>query len=445
MKLTALLLSALLLARTTFAATLAVLPDTAIQAKVDLAQPGDIVAIFGGTYPGDITINKAIRLVEVDGQDVTITGNVTFTGITNAPPFEGFTVGSPGKGITVSNVTGLVVKDVDARAGFGVVVNGTSSAGIIGGQYSDITQDGGTLTVSGSNVANNFTSTVNCQKTIALRTTVVGRVSWSSARSWFGYSKASHFNVDSVNGRIVVVGSEIDGRNFSVGGPGAVYLLGIDVGGSGNKIVISNCTIKGYSYGFANDGPYVYINMNAWGIRILNSQQADIFNNYIQLYSNPGWRQGYGWQNNVSDPGIEVQGSNCRIYNNIIDGAWYGISAPFGADVRNNFYYGLLSSTELGGFVSSGSIVGDPLFVSGDAPRLQAASPCLNAGVNDPIFNDLDGSRNNIGPTGGCLYDPDGWTSMNPVVIAFDLAPQQLLKGVDTQVNLTKGQAVAQP
>lgn len=54
------------------AATLAVLPGESIQAQIDAASEGDIVAVFGGTYSENITINKAIRLVEVSGQDVTI-------------------------------------------------------------------------------------------------------------------------------------------------------------------------------------------------------------------------------------------------------------------------------------------------------------------------------------------------------------------------------------
>jgi hypothetical protein len=69
----------------------------------------------------------------------------------------------------------------------------------------------------------------------------------------------------------------------------------------------------------------------------------------------------------------------------------------------------------------------------------------VNAGSSDPRFNDLNGTRNDIGPGGGCLFDPEGWTTNKPLVISFDLAPQQLLKGVDTQVTISNGQAVAQP
>ncbi len=52
------------------AATHAILLGASIQAKIDIAVASDIVAIFGGTYNEDITVNKAIRLVKVSGQQV---------------------------------------------------------------------------------------------------------------------------------------------------------------------------------------------------------------------------------------------------------------------------------------------------------------------------------------------------------------------------------------
>src|SRR5689334_16351532 len=78
MKTTVVSLVAVALVSRGLATTHAVLPGESIQAKVDIAVPGDIVAIFGGTYPDDVTVTKAIRLVEVDGQEVTLNGNVTF-------------------------------------------------------------------------------------------------------------------------------------------------------------------------------------------------------------------------------------------------------------------------------------------------------------------------------------------------------------------------------
>ena len=72
-------------------------------------------------------------------------------------------------------------------------------------------------------------------------------------------------------------------------------------------------------------------------------------------------------------------------------------------------------------------------------------SPCIDAGIEDPIFNDLDDTRNDIGPGGGCWFDPDGWTTENPVVISYDLGPEQVLEGADPEVILSGGKAVSQP
>ncbi len=127
------------------AATHAVIPGTAIQAKVDIAAPGDIVAIFGGTYWQDITVNKPIQFVEVSGQEVNITGSITWTGVVNAPPFEGFKTGSPGKGITVTNTTGLVFKNLDSTAGGSIVCGGATTLDVIDSQLGDLAT-GGTTT-----------------------------------------------------------------------------------------------------------------------------------------------------------------------------------------------------------------------------------------------------------------------------------------------------------
>ena len=106
------------------AETHAVLAGGSIQEKIDLAVDGDIVAIFGGTYNQDLTITKRIRLVEINGQDVIITGAVTFTSVADCPPFEGFTVGSNGnKNIVVNDCTGLVISGIDHTAGGHIEVN----------------------------------------------------------------------------------------------------------------------------------------------------------------------------------------------------------------------------------------------------------------------------------------------------------------------------------
>ncbi len=430
----------------TFAATLAVLPGGSIQEKVDLAQPGDIVAIFGGTYAQDVTVNKAIRLSEVDGEDVTITGNVTFTGITNAPPFEGFVVGSPGKGITITNTTGFVLKNVDARPGLGLVVNGTSKVGVAGGFYSKIDQDGGELTTSFTQVAGNFISSINSAKAVAFRTTVAGNIKWSSLQAWFGYSVCNNFEFNGSNSKIRLIASEVNCQGSGI--------TGVSLGGGNNLYAVHNCVIKGITHGDTSYQAWVFVGEPGWGNFVLrwfyvhqpgmgivisgSGHQVSLINNYIQMNS-VGYVFDQGW-------GVGIQSSViAKIYNNIISGAKNTINAPYTTSAQRNFYHNCTVSAETGGVLAEGSVSGEPLFVVDQAPKLQVSSPCINAGINDPIYNDLDGSHNDIGPGGGCLFDPDGWTTANPVVISFDIAPQQLLRGVDTQVTLSNGQAVSQP
>ena len=102
-------------------------------------------------------------------------------------------------------------------------------------------------------------------------------------------------------------------------------------------------------------------------------------------------------------------------------------------------------NTDGNGVVAEGLVKGDPKFLSGQAPTIAADSPCINAGIEDPIYANRDGSRNTIGPSGGTLYDPDARTTENPVVISFDLGPEQVLEGEATEILLSNGQAVSQP
>ncbi len=420
----------LLLAGTTLpAATLTVLPGEAIQPKIDDANPGDIVAIFGGTYPDDLVITKAIRLIETDGQDVTLSGNVTWNNVTNAPPFEGFTVGSPGKGIIVQDSTGLILKNIDAKAGNGIRTAGNSVVAVVKGSTSQINQDGGSLTVSDTEVLDAFNATQNSNRTVALRVSGRAIVSWSGKKSWMGYSKARRFLFSGNQCQLVIVGATIDSE-------GAAWDA-VSVDGSGNTVNLSNTIVKGVVHGDYRDGHNWFIvhSIPGFGIRVGGTTVLDIYNCYIEMTST-----GYSGDSGV---GYGVVSENpIRIQNTIIVGAKWGVVAPFGSEAKGNWYHALVRGPEAGGLVSEGSRTGDPLFITGQAPLLQLASPCVNSGVADALFNDLDGTRNDIGPGGGCLFDPTGWTTDKPVVISFDVGPQQLLRGVDTEVRLSRGLGV---
>lgn len=424
------------------AATLAVLPGESIQAKIDAATDGDIVAVFGGVYSEDLTIDKAIRLVEVSGEEVTIQGQITFTGITDAPPFEGFTVGSGGKHIIVTDTTGLLIRAIDHTAGDQLIINGTSDstriadsalnnfdpdAGVVELVGSSVAgrleQNGGSLHTTNVTVGGNFDTGLSSARTIAFRTTVAGDCNWRGNRSWFGYSKARSFNfVDASNAKVVVVGSEIDRVNEQEDG--------IRLEGSSNKFFVSNTIIKGVRAYLFDDNC----------IQVVGSgNSAIISNNYLA-------NQYYSGSYSGDDHILRVSGTTDVLFiNNICSTVRDGIAyAPFGVTVLNNHSVNGRTGT-VGGVVASNTTSGDPGFVDGDPYQLGAGSPCIDTGTEDPRYNDRDGSRNDIGPSGGAWYDPDGWTTENPVVISFDLSHDQILEGDTSPVLLQEGLGVSVP
>lgn len=421
--------------------TLAVLPGESIQAKIDLANAGDIVAIFGGIYNENLTVDEAIRLVEVSGQEVTITGSITFTGITDAPPFEGFTVGSSGMNIVVNNTTGLVLRNVDHTAGNTVQVTGTTTslqitecqlhnlsadAGITEISNSSLTggigQGGGILNTTNITVAGDFSTAAASSRTIAYRTTV-RECFWKSNRSWFGYGKAVSFIFEGSNAKVVVVGSEID----RLGNP----YVGMLLTGNDNVYLVCNSVIKGTISSSHSTDNNIYIS---------GSGHTAVFaNNYLHKTHSSN---AYSFDNIFA--GDQV--TNLLIQNNICSNTVDGmVRAPFGATVRNNHAVNPSYSGVSGGVLAENTTSGDPLLVDGNPYELGEGSPCIDAGTPDARYNDRDGSPNDIGPSGGGWFDPDGWTTENPVVISFDLQPDQVLEGFDTEVILSEGVGVSAP
>ena len=382
------------------AETLVVFSGESIQAKIDEAADGDIIAIFGGTYFPDLTINKRVRLVEVKGQEVKLLGAVTFDGVENCPPFEGFEVG-PEKGIVVSNCSGLVLADLTVPS---------------------ITQNSGSISLSKVTITGNFDTADDAAETLAFRTTVIGDCNWKSKRAWFGYGKARSFNFSGSDAKVIFVGSEIDRLGAEADG----MLLQ----GSNNTITITNSKIVGtQSY---ERGREANIEITGSGHFI------KIFNNYLEK-THRNWEDGDHHNIVGNIPTLTVANN---IVSNTVDGIVY---APAGAIVINNHSENSRNYGVDGGVVALTTTTGDPLFVDGNVYELGEGSPCLDAGTEDARYNDRDGTRNDIGPSGGSWYDPEGWTTEKPVVISFDLLPDQVLEGRDTKVTVDEVRAVSSP
>lgn len=138
--------------------------------------------------------------------------------------------------------------------------------------------------------------------------------------------------------------------------------------------------------------------------------------------------------------------NNVSIRNNFLSGCCFEITAPFGVKSEGNI---IKNGSVCAGLQFKGGItnvemlqIDDPLF--GDTVyQLQEGSPLINAGSENPLYNDRDGTRNDVGPSGGVWYDPQGWTTDKPVVISFDLSSESVLEGSDTEVTISDGRAVS--
>lgn len=453
--------------------TLVVLPGSSIQDKIDEAADGDIIAIFGGSYAEDITINKAVRLVELQGQDVILLGNVTFDGVADCPPFDGFTVGSEDKDIIIRDTTGLIVSNIDHTAGDDLFVIGESSVRITDCQLSAfipdsgsteisnssiaraISQGGGTLHASNVTVAGNFNISSEAVETVAFRCTVNKFVTRSS-KAWFGYGQAKSCEFLGSNAKYVLVGNQLK-EDPTNSWENTTVRINVKAHGSNNQFLICNNTMELDSLGSGQNFQYIH------HIEYLDrTGTCRIQNNYFSHRARG--QNGIGidgrrrYDSIYADEKIDklvIRNNIFRLINEGEDFVSRIVSAPFGAVIENNLVYGsvrpneanisiTLYATPSHGAVAVNTIIEDPQFVDGNPHQLELGSPAIDAGT-DPRYNDFDGSPADLGPSGGAWYDPEGWTTDKPVVISFDLAPELVLEGVDTEVTIDEVKAVSAP
>ncbi|MCX8106847.1 MAG: right-handed parallel beta-helix repeat-containing protein [Ignavibacterium album] len=108
---------------------------------------------------------------------------------------------------------------------------------------------------------------------------------------------------------------------------------------------------------------------------------------------------------------------NCVLYKNTssLDGAGIYIDNSVRTEIQNNIFYKNVSQTgnhhffyassDSSNLIEQYNFFGDedndPMFLFEDDFRLYYMSPCKDAGNPDPIYNDVDGSRNDQGAYGG--------------------------------------------
>jgi hypothetical protein len=161
---------------------------------------------------------------------------------------------------------------------------------------------------------------------------------------------------------------------FSFGGYSA---RGVDIAGCRQAAVHNNLFVRGTS--------------QATAVFVRQSDSVSVLNNTIDTRYRA----------------LDVDGPSAAVLNNIVVGnSSFGVSAGTGTYLGYNDVWGNATNywNTQPGF---GDISEDPRFVNEAQAdyRLLPDSPCRDAGHPDPSYNDLDGSRNDMGLYGGPLLD----------------------------------------
>ena len=406
------------------AATYSVFSGQSIQTKIDAASSGDTVAIFGRSYTENLTVSKDVRLQLVAGQTVTLAGNITFSGLSNAYTFANFTWGGQtDKTITVSDCRNFTINSIKSAAGSITATGSNTVAKIFATSLTNgvITVSGGAnvqgiqssctgITVNGSSTADFARCTVTGNVSVAsgvkqvsfCRGTVTESLDSSSTLTYVSYSTLRWFRQRS-NGQAYLVGNTINERN---GGRGNT----IETHETARLFAFNNIVRDG-----ANDWTGGGDNQAFWAA---SNARLNALNNVIYAFSG----------NQAGDRAFRLDGSAT---NYISSNIGYAIQDEFvyGPFANNTVTYNLSQTGEGGGVLLQNRLNADPAFVNTTDFVLGPTSPARNAGDPDPRFNDIDGTRNDMGIYGGPFYDPEGWSGSKPVVMQMELDQTQFLRG----------------
>ena len=432
------------------AANYSVFSGQSIQAKIDAASSGDTVAIFGGSYTENLTVSKDVRLQLVAGQTVTLAGNITFSGLSNAYTFANFTWGGQtDKRITVNNCSNFTINGIKSAAGSidstgtgNLLINAIAlTNGYIGVTSSTNTKIidtsvSGVMNFAGGTKAQVIRSTngggnsANSQVDF-IRSTVNGNYNSSGTMmpdnvtpSRLSFSRCTVTeSLDSTSGLTYVSYSTL--RWFRQRSNGQAYLIGNTINErrarGGSTIELFDTAFVGLFNNIIRDGApddyYTWDNGDNHGVTILASARIVSLNNIVYHYSSH--RHG--------DRGFRLLGSATNyIASNIVQVQDESFYAPF---ANNTVTFNLSTSGDAGGVLVQNRLNADPVYVNDTDFVLGPTSPARNAGDPDPRFNDIDGTRNDMGIYGGPFYDPEGRTGSKPVVMQMELDQTQFLRG----------------
>ena len=399
------------------AGTHVIAPGTSIQATINASSSGDVIILLTGIYDEDLVINGKALTIRTSG----VTPQVKSIVVLNAP--------APCK---YSHLR--VLGDVNATNTSLTITNCNVMGSVHlskGGLRLLKTHVDGDVTVA------NAVDDANQELEAAIvQSTIRERLVCKAKRSWICYSAIRHAYLEGVT---EVTGNDFDGRG-ELNVENSFLGIGIDLHGAATHARIRNNRVRNYQGLFTED-----INESCIGIRIDGGAKAEVINNYISHCRD--WEE--AGNETYSVLGVFVKSTTGT---NILGNIFYDIRIGYGGQpatcskavwapkanvtLQYNLHDGTTGAPD-GGVVNLNGIYSDPT-INGDG-SLRAGSPCLNAGPPDAQYNDHDGTRNDLGMTGGHSYLVNGKTTNKPIVLGLQAAPIAVPVGGIITIQSTGG------
>lgn len=366
-----------------------------IQAAIDAAVSGNTILVSAGTYNESITFNKSGVTLKGESQSDNI-----FIGLPT------IIIGLPGlPAITCSDLSG----ETKAK-----IINFTINAG--DGNYHAIRCMG---TASSLDIENNYLPISG----VYLEDGASAIIQNNEIDNCFGVISTGHNNVQIIGNRflntlgpnppgirLVSTNGLIKDNYFSQRWSGALTISdGSNVDIINNKI--DNC------YGW--DAPAGIIIQDSTAVlqnnlitnlyicsRTISGVGLDADNSTVFLYNNI-FAGIDGLDNTVRGLAVNAYNTNLVAKNNIFCNNKNGQETVYFAGTGtldfsyNDIWNNATGQDTTGVTFGPGNIALDPLFVGSQDFHLSTGSPCINAGDPDAQFNDLDGTRNDMGAYGG--------------------------------------------
>ena len=220
-------------------------------------------------------------------------------------------------------------------------------------------------------------------------------------------------------------------------GADQTFVYNTGTGDAANISNSNNTIISGLTFtAVAGNGMYIYNSTNCVISNCLfDGSQEEGINQYGYHFSSDNYVTNCIFMGNFNgiETGVSGYGHHSNIYvKNSIFLSNSNYALHIGGSCDYNCYYNNGSNGN-NGTLGDNDFVANPMFVSSTDFHLQSSSPCINAGTPSPMYNDLDGSRNDLGIYGGpTAYPGEGAKITSLVVSPTNVATSQRLTIVGT-------------